>query len=151
MSTALCSLNPNTPEAAKNYLCAENGAITSAEITLLIAYGVAVLITFLVLYVLLAIALRRLAKKTKTRHAWFAWVPILNIILMFNIAGFSGWWVLLFIPFMIPIVGWIAGVIFIIYLWMRIAKAVGKPDYLGLFIIIPFGQIILPLYLAFSE
>ena len=40
----------------------------------------------LVGYVYMAFALQTIANKTKTENAWFAWIPILNVVLMLNIA-----------------------------------------------------------------
>ena len=97
-------------------------------------------------YVVMALSLSKIAIKTKTNveHAWFAWVPILNIILMLNIAGFSGWYIfVLMIPFV--------NVVFAVYVWMKISKACGKPDYLGLLVLVPLANILLPLYLAYGE
>ncbi|MBI2448314.1 hypothetical protein HYV44_02005 [Candidatus Microgenomates bacterium] len=129
---------------------ADQAFSTSDVASLAVAGGMMffVFILAIVTYIALAISLLRIAKKTGTANAWFAWVPILNIILTLNIARFSGWWLLLFL---IPIVGWFAFPFFMIYVWMKIAAACGKPDFLGIFIIIPIGQIVLPLYLAFSE
>lgn len=98
------------------------------------------------IYVVMALSLYKIALKTKTNveHAWFAWVPILNIILMLNIAGFSGWYIfVLMIPFV--------NIVFAIYVWMKISKACGKPDYLGLLMLVPLANILLPLYLAYGE
>jgi hypothetical protein len=43
-------------------------------------------IILLVAYVYHALALQTIATKTNTENPWFAWIPILNIILMLNIA-----------------------------------------------------------------
>jgi len=110
------------------------------------AYMVFMLIFSLAIYVIMALSLYKIAMKTKTNveHVWFAWVPILNVILMLNIAGFSGWYIiLLLIPFV--------NIIFLIYVWMKISKACGKPDYLGILMLVPLANIILPLYLAYGE
>jgi len=104
------------------------------------------LVAGLVFYILMALALYKICLKTgrNKEHAWFAWVPFLNIILMLNVAGFSGWTMLLFF---IPLVN----IIFAIYVWMKISQACGKPDFLGLLMLVPIANFILPLYLAFSE
>jgi len=110
------------------------------------AYMVFMLVLAAVIYVVLALSLYKIAMKTKTNvvHAWFAWVPILNVILMLNIAGFSGWYIfLLMIPFV--------NIVFLIYIWMKISKACGKPDYLGILMLVPLANIILPLYLAYGD
>lgn len=37
-------------------------------------------------YVYVALALSTIATKTNTENGWLAWIPIANLILMFNIA-----------------------------------------------------------------
>ena len=68
------------------------------------AYGGLMVIYWIIIiasYIYMAIVLQTIAKKTNTENGWFAWVPILNIILMLNIGKKPGWWILmiLFIPF----------------------------------------------------
>ena len=103
-----------------------------------------VLILVVAYYIYMAICLSRIAKKTNTSDAWFAWVPILNILLMINVAKKPGWWVLLFF---IPLVNIIIGIL----VWMEISKAVGKPEWLGILMIITPINLIIPGYLAFSK
>lgn len=110
------------------------------------AFGIFMLVICVAIYVVLALSLSKISLKTKTNveHSWFAWIPILNVILMLNVAGFSGWYIFLFaIPFV--------NVIFAIYVWMKISKACGKPDYLGLLMLVPLANILLPLYLAYGD
>ncbi len=110
------------------------------------AYIVFMFILVVIVYVVMALSLSKIAMKTKTNvaHAWFAWVPILNVILMLNVAGYSGWYMfVLMVPFV--------NIIFAIYVWMKISKACGKPDYLGILMLVPLANIILPLYLAYGD
>ena len=98
----------------------------------------------LAFHVYLAICLIKIAKKTNTPNEWYAWVPVLNIILMLQIAKKPVWWFLMFfIPF--------ANIIFSILIWMEIAKRVNKPDWWGILIIVPFINFVVPGFLAFSE
>jgi hypothetical protein len=66
------------------------------------AAGAFILVFFLIfgaLYVYMALALSTIAKKTNTENAWLAWIPIVNIVLMLNIAKKPVWWIILcFIP-----------------------------------------------------
>lgn len=127
----------------------DSGAAAAVGVAGGIFAGAMMIIWFVVvaaMYVVMALSLYKIAIKTKTNveNAWFAWVPILNIILMLNIAGFSGWYIfVLMIPF--------ANIVFLIYIWMLISKACGKPDYLGLLMLVPLANIILPLYLAYGD
>ncbi len=44
------------------------------------------LILLIAVYVVMAISLMKIANRTNTENAWFAWIPILNLILMLQIA-----------------------------------------------------------------
>lgn len=142
----LSNFNNLTPDQAAA-LGGAFGLFAGGMLVASIVIGIAV-------YIILALALYRISIKTKTNveHAWFAWVPILNAILMLNIAGLSGWYLLaLILVNIIPIIGPIACIAFMVYVWMKISKACKKPDYLGLLILVPIANLILPLYLAFGE
>jgi len=98
----------------------------------------------LILYIYLSLALHIIAKKTATPLGWLAWIPIVNFYLMNRIAGRPGWW---FWLFLIP---WVNMVIAVI-VWMGIAKVRNKTEWLGLLLLIPIVNFILPGYLAFSR
>jgi Family of unknown function (DUF5684) len=95
-------------------------------------------------YIYMALALSTIAKKTNTENAWLAWIPIINVILMLNIAKKPLWWILLLF---IPLVNIIIGII----VCMGIAKARNKPDWWGILIIVPIVGIIVPGYLAWAD
>jgi uncharacterized membrane protein len=102
------------------------------------------LIIGLAAYVYMSMALQTIAKKTNTENAWWAWVPIINIILMLNIAKKPLWWIILcLIPFV--------NIIIFIIVWMAIAVARGKPNWWGILIIIPVANLIVPGYLAWAD
>jgi hypothetical protein len=103
-----------------------------------------ILILVLVIYIYMAICLQKIAKKTNEENAWFAWIPILNIILMVNIAKKPTWWIIMFF---IPLVN----IIFSILVWMEISKKLGKPEWLGVLMIVPLANLVVPGYLAFSK
>ena len=98
----------------------------------------------LVMYVYMALALQTIATKTNTENAWLAWIPIVNIILMLNVAKKPIWW---FILFLIPLVN----VVIAILVWMGVAEARNKPNWWGILLIIPVVGIIVPGYLAWSD
>ena len=98
----------------------------------------------IVLYVYISFSLQTIADKTSTENGWFAWIPILNIILMCDIARKPWWWILLlFLP--------LVNIIVTVMLWMGIAESRGKPSWLGILILVPLASLILPGYLAFSS
>lgn len=72
------------------------------------------------MYVLSAITYSRFAKKAGLANiAWFAWVPVLNMILLLRMIGKSPWWLLiLLVPY--------AGIVFEIIWYIRFFKAFGK-------------------------
>ena len=113
-----------------------------------------VIIVFIAIYVAIAWSFMRISQKTKIGRSWFAWIPLLNVILWLNLGGFSGWYVFLFFLLFIPFINVLAVLpllVFTIYIWMMIAKACKKPDYLGMFALVPGGILVLPLYLAFMK
>jgi len=95
-------------------------------------------------YVYYSLALQTIAKKTNTENAWMAWIPIVNIILMLNIAKKPLWW---FILCLVPLVN----LVIIIIVWMAIAEARGKPNWWGILLIVPVVNIIVPGYLAWAD
>lgn len=96
------------------------------------------------LYVYIALALQTIATKTNTENAWWGWVPILQILLMLNIAKKPLWWILLML---IPFVNIVVGII----VWMAVAEARGKPNWWGILLIVPVVGIIVPGYLAWAD
>lgn len=102
------------------------------------------LIFFVAIYVYMALALVTIAKKTNTPNAVWGWIPILNLILMLNIAKKPIWWIILcLIPFV--------NIIIFIIIWMAIAEARQKPSWWGIMLIIPVMNLIMPGYLAWAD
>ena len=97
-----------------------------------------------VAYLYMALSLQTIATKTGAANAWLAWIPIVNIFLMLEIAKKPGWW---FILFLVPL----ANVVVSILVWMEIAKARKKPDWWGILIIVPLVGIVVPGYLAWAD
>ena len=95
-------------------------------------------------YVFFALVLMGIANKTKTDNAWFAWIPILNIVLMLNIAKRPVWWLILLL---IPLVNIIFGII----VWVDICKARGKPGWWVILLFIPIVNVIVLCILAWGK
>ncbi len=110
--------------------------------SLLASLGIALAIGA-VLYVYFASMLMIIARKTATPSGWMAWVPIANLVLMCRIARSSYVWVALGL---IPVVNLIA----LAVLFMGIATRCGKPSWIGLLILIPVLNLLVPAYLAFG-
>lgn len=98
---------------------------------------------FLFFWGVWGISLQMIAKKTETPNGWFGWVPVLNVILMIQIAQKPWWWFLLL---MIPFVNIVVAVL----LFMGVAYQVNRPGWVGAMTLVPvIGWFVLP-YLAFT-
>ncbi len=109
--------------------------------------GIVILVSIVVViagYVYFALALKTIAEKTKTENTWWAWVPILQAVLMLNIARKPVWWILLLF---VPIVNIVIGVV----VWMAIAEARNKPSWWGILMLVPLANLIVPGYLAWAD
>ncbi len=106
--------------------------------------GAPAVIVWLIGYAYFAICLQTIAKKTGTKDAWMAWVPVLNVFLMCTLGGKPGWWLILFcIPFV--------NIVMLIIVWMAIAEARNKPSWFGILMIVPFVNFVIPAVLAFGK
>lgn len=110
----------------------------------LLGIGIAWLVFVLAVYIYFAVCLMKIAKKTNTPNGWMAWIPVVNLILMIQIAKKPLWWIILFF---IPLVN----IVFSILVWMAICDVLGKPNWLGILMIVPVANVIVPGYLAFSK
>lgn len=88
-----------------------------------------------------ALALMNIAKRTKTKNEWLAWIPVGNLVLMANIAKMH--WrpvlllVLVFVPFINVLAIMALAVFYIIWLW-KICEARKRPGWWAILIIIPW-------------
>lgn len=98
----------------------------------------------LVGYLYMALAIQTIAIKTSTPNAWLAWIPIVNIFLMLQIAKKPLWW---FILLLIPLVN----IVIAIMVWMGIAEARHKPNWWGILMIVPIANFVVPGYLAWAD
>ena len=88
------------------------------------------------LYLWVALCLYLIAKKLNTPDAWFAWIPILNLILMCRMADKPDWFVfLLFIP--------LVNIVVYLDIWMTIAEARNQSSWLGAFMLIPVVNLVI--------
>lgn len=102
-----------------------------------------VLILVLAMYVLMAMPLYTIGEKTGSDHSWFAFVPILNLVLMLEVAGKELWWILLmFIPCI--------NIFVLVMIWMGVAEAMDKPSWIGVLMLVPVLNILVPFYIAYG-
>src|ERR1044072_5373646 len=108
-------------------------------------WGIGVMLVLgLLFYLYFSITLMIIARKSHTPNAGLAWIPLLNLLLMCQIARRSGAFILLML---IPLVNIFALVI----IWMAIAEVRGKPSWTGAMILIPGLGLLVPAYLASGE
>lgn len=95
-------------------------------------------------YVYFAYCLAEIGKKTNTPNGWMAWVPIVNIFYMLQIARLPLWY---FILMLIPLVN----IFVIIYVWIKIAERRGRSVLWGILMIISPVNLVLLWFMAFRE
>lgn len=124
------------------------GAMAQADNRVPVAFLGGFFLVFCVIllatYVYVSLALMTIAEKTNTENGWMAWIPIVNVILMCNIAKKPVWWIVLCL---IPLVN----IVIFIILWMGIAEARNKPNWWGILMIVPVVSLVVPGYLAWSD
>lgn len=109
------------------------------------------LVIILILYLYAAFALMAIAKRTKTKDGWLAFIPIANIYLMTQIAGLSGWWTLAIFAGLIPMIGTLAVLAAMIYFWYLIAEKCKRPGWWGILFIIPIVNLVVIGILAWGK
>ena len=107
-------------------------------------FGTGLLVGIIVAWCFVAFCLQTIAKKTNTDNGWFAWIPILNYVLMVKIAKKPVWWVLLFF---VPLVNFVI----IIIVLAGMCEARGKSPWLTVALILPVVNIFGLAYLAFAD
>lgn len=99
---------------------------------------------YLIGYIYGALCIYKYGKKTQSPHAWWGWVPILQIFEFVRATGQSYWWILaLFVPLVNLVVG--------IWLYAQLCIRFNKSGWLALLMLVPIANLVLPGYLAFSE
>ena len=115
------------------------------------AFFVFFLLVALAVYIYSALALMTIAKKTKTENAWFAWIPILNIYLLTQVAGVSGWITAAFLLAIIPFIGGLIVAALTVWLWWKVAERLKLPEWYGILMIIPIVNLIMMGIMAWGK
>lgn len=114
--------------------------------------GVVMGLVFLAVYIFTAIALLYIAKRTGTPNGWFGFIPILNVYLITQIGGVSGWWTLSVLLPIVPIIGYLAMLGVMIFLFWKVAEKCGKPGWWGIIItVVPIVNLVLLGILAWGK
>ena len=103
-----------------------------------------ILIFALGLYAFVAVCLMKIADKLSVPDSWWAWVPILNILLLVKMSGKPMWWVVLFF---LPVANLVAAIL----VFVAILEALKKPPLFVIGFFIPILNLILLGYLAFGD
>jgi hypothetical protein len=106
-------------------------------------------IAFTIIYILIIIASYWKLFQKANRPGWAAIVPIYNAIVYLQVAGLSPWFVLLGLAAIVPVLGTLLILIFLIYLSIKVAAAFGKGVLFG--IGIAFLPVIFVAILAFGD
>ncbi len=103
---------------------------------------VALLVVGLVVYAFFCFCLLKIAEKAHAEPGWWAWVPILQVLLLLKVADKPLWWIILFF---VPIVS----IVIAIMVWVAVCRKLNKSPMLVI------GLVLLPIvflpYLAFSD
>ncbi len=109
------------------------------------------LLVSLAVYIYAALALMTIAKKTKTPNGWLAFIPLANVYLLTQLAEVSGWYTLILLVGLIPILGSFVIAGFMAWFFWRIAERLKKPGYWGILMLIPIVNLILLGILAWEK
>lgn len=78
-----------------------------------------------------------------TSNAWWSFIPILNSLLLIQMAGKPLWW---FVLMLVPLVN----IVVFAILWIDVAKGVGKSAFLGFCTLLPLVNVVTIGILAFT-
>jgi hypothetical protein len=116
------------------------GASAAAIMAMLAGMMILLIVVGIAMYIYMGLTLMSVAKKLKVEPAWLAWVPIGNVYLMTKMAKMPWWPMLLLIGALIPYLGIIAMVAFMVFafIWMwKICEARSRPGWWVLLSLIP--------------
>ena len=105
---------------------------------------------FAILYVYVALALMRIAEKTKTKNSWLAFIPIVNFYLLTQMARKSGNWTWILLLVFLPFGGMVVAGIGIWFFWL-VAERIKFPGWISLLLLVPFVNLVVLGILAWSK
>ncbi len=95
-------------------------------------------------YLALGIAMYSLGNKLSAENPWMAWIPILNLWLLVELAELDWWY---FVGFFVPILN----LFVFVFCWWRVFDQCDAPPPLSLLMLFPGVSIVLALWLAFRK
>lgn len=102
----------------------------------------------LLVYVFMALAYMKIAQKLGMANAWWAWVPVLNLVLMAQMGDINPWTLLLVL---IPVVNVFYLIYFMVVSSMKTAEKLGLDKFLGLLVLVPVVQYFFIGYMAWGK
>ena len=107
-------------------------------------FGDIILLTMVALYAYCAFCQYRIAQNIGcSDNAWWAWIPIMNTLLLCDMAGKERWWfILCFIP--------LVNVIIFAVMWFEVARNTGFDGWMGLLVLLPLLNLVALGILAFA-
>ncbi len=121
--------------------------LTAGLFAAMAAYSIFIGVFGLAGYIFTALALQKIGKEMNYENAWFAWVPILQTVMLFELGGQNPWLLLLFL---IPGIGQIVVLIFTFLALMKITEKRGYDKVLAVLIFIPLAMFVLFYLLAWK-
>lgn len=94
------------------------------------------------LYAYIALALMAIAKKTKTPNGWLAFIPLVNIYLMIQMADLQWWWIFMLLLPLIPFFGQVALAGITVYVYWKIAERINKPGWWAFLMLLPIVNLV---------
>jgi hypothetical protein len=111
------------------------GLSIAAIAAALAALTLVAVLVLLAVYIYSALAWMTIGKRLKYKYPWLAWIPVANIAMILEMGGFSWLWVFLLI---VPVLGWLALMVFGIIACWRIFEKRKYPGWLALIPLIGF-------------
>ncbi|MEK6886753.1 MAG: hypothetical protein AABW88_02885 [Nanoarchaeota archaeon] len=127
------------------------GVLGEVLVKLILGAIAAAILGLIAVYIYSAFALMAIAKKTRTTPLWFAWVPILNVVLVLKMAKIKWTWVFALFLILIPVMGKMLIAAGIVYVWWKICKHMHKPEWYAILMIVPLVNLIVLGYLAWGK
>ena len=108
-----------------------------------LAFGAIAIVLAIAVYIYVALAVMFIAKKTKTKNPWLAFIPIANFYLLTQIAKKNAWWTLILLAVFVPVIGGlVVGAVAIWFFWIVVEK-IKFPGWTSLLLIIPVVNLIM--------
>jgi hypothetical protein len=115
--------------------------VDTGALALFLGLGAIAIFIFLAVYIYTAIAVMTIAKKTKTKDGWLAFIPIANIYLLTQMAGQNGLLTLIILADLV--LGGLATTVLTIWMFWLIAEKIKYPGWMSLLLLIPIVNLII--------